>query len=101
VKEALQETGAYTKMQAQLRAIIYAHLNATKAENLPVVTPPHETLVLNEMIREYLEFHGYTHALRTFELESGQTDPVQQDLIDDRRITKTEGVPSLYSIFRQ
>eukprot|EP00659_Diplonema_papillatum_P008083 gene8083-12428_t len=42
----------------------------------------HENLLLNELIREYLEHAGYQHTANTLVLESGQpTDKLPRDML--------------------
>lgn len=37
-------------------------------------TPPVETIVINELIREYLKFHSLHNSLAVFEAEVGHSD---------------------------
>ena len=46
------------------------------AQDFPPRAPSHENLVINELLREYLEYNGYKQTLTVFLPESGQ--PLQK-----------------------
>ena len=70
VKETLSETGAMAQMQAQLRSRILNALDGSSARSQGVKQPP-ETYLINELVREYLDFQGYRAAASVFEPEAG------------------------------
>jgi hypothetical protein len=62
-----------------------------------------ENLIINELIREYLEFNGYRHTLSVFLPETGQpAAPMDRTLIADqlkiREDSVSERVPMMYSV---
>ena len=64
-----------------------------------------ETVVVNEAIREYLEYNSYHHTLSVFLAESGQGKQTQFDkklLLDELRLdaSETQNLPCLYSLVR-
>lgn len=71
LKDALEERGVLSELRAKLRAEIFNSLN-----DKPVDRPKlsNENLIINEIIREYLLFNNYTHALSVFLPESGQPE---------------------------
>ncbi|DAZ93484.1 TPA: hypothetical protein N0F65_007852 [Lagenidium giganteum] len=101
LKDTLEARGALGQIKARIRAEVFSALDDH-------VTPKpklsNENLVINELIREYLEYNGYRHALSVFLPESGQPSErafnrsfLQQELRveDDPRFNH---VPLLYSI---
>lgn len=71
LKEALEERGVLSELRAKLRAEIFNSLN-DKPYDRPKLS--NENLIINELIREYLIFNNYTHALSVFLPEAGQPD---------------------------
>ena len=69
LKDTLEEKGILSEVRAKIRAEIFNALN-----DKPVTKPnlPNENLIINELIREYLMFNNYHHALSVFLPESGQ-----------------------------
>eukprot|EP00947_MAST-08B_sp_MAST-8B-sp1_P004679 g4679.t1 len=62
-----------------------------------------ENLVINELIREYLEFNGYRHTLSVFLPETGQPNqPMDRALIADQlsvaEDAASDRVPLIYSV---
>lgn len=57
LRNTLQQTGALSRLQSLLRAEIYKALDTTENDAKP--TPSDETMLLNELIMEYLEWHGF------------------------------------------
>ena len=53
----------YSKLEGMLRAEMFKVLDGEdeKQEKVP------ETVLVNELIREYLDFNGYSHTLSVFE----------------------------------
>lgn len=69
LKDTLEEKGILSQVRAQIRSEIFNALN-----DKPTTTPtlPNENLIINELIREYMTFNNYHHALSVFVPESGQ-----------------------------
>jgi lisH domain-containing protein FOPNL len=70
VKESLEQSGALPKIQAQIRAQIISSME-TSCSGRPPVQAYSDTHMINELIREYLEFHGYRSSASVFVPESG------------------------------
>ena len=57
----------------------------------PPPAPPRETVVLNELFRDYLRFNGYSHTLSVFLAETSQPkDPVLDRAFLQRELGVTE-----------
>ncbi|POM70196.1 Hypothetical protein PHPALM_13401 [Phytophthora palmivora] len=101
LKDTLAARGSLDQIKARIRAEIFAALDD---QDVPKPKLSNENLIINELIREYLEYNGYRHALSVFLPESGQ--PVEKpfdrqflsselNVTEDPRFTH---VPLLYSI---
>ncbi|KAG9416028.1 hypothetical protein AC1031_000426 [Aphanomyces cochlioides] len=100
LKETLEARGSMGQIKARIRAEIFNALD----EGAPKAKISNENLIINELIREYMEYNGYRHTLSVFLPESGQPveKPFQRrflaqelNITDDPRYTQ---VPLLYSI---
>ncbi|KAH9115744.1 hypothetical protein LEN26_011552 [Aphanomyces euteiches] len=100
LKETLEARGSMGQIKARIRAEIFNALD----EGAPKAKISNENLIVNELIREYMEYNGYRHTLSVFLPESGQPveKPFQRrflaqelNITDDPRYTQ---VPLLYSI---
>ncbi|ETV80567.1 hypothetical protein H257_06097 [Aphanomyces astaci] len=100
LKDTLEARGSMGQIRARIRAEIFQALD----EGAPKAKLSNENLIINELIREYMEYNGYRHALSVFVPESGQ--PVEKpfhrrflahelNITEDPRYTQ---VPLLYSI---
>lgn len=102
VKDALQRKGLLPQLQANVRSQIFSVLLA--AEDEPRPEPCDETLVINELIREYLVFNGLRDTLSVFIPESGQpaVRPFDRDFLAKKlRVQETpqsQQVPLLYHL---
>ncbi|GBF89148.1 flagellar basal body specific protein [Raphidocelis subcapitata] len=70
LKDAMERSGALRKLQAAARAEAYRALSS--GEPQPPPQPSSETVLLNELVREYLIFNGLRETLSVFLPESGQ-----------------------------
>ena len=86
VSESLEASGAMDKLRARLRAEVFQVLD--EGRTLPKPELSNENLVINEMIRDYLRFNGYTHTLSVFMPDSGQ--PASERLPFDREFLAHE-----------
>ena len=68
LKETLEDRGVLQEVKARIRAEIFNTLNE-KPTKKPELS--NENLIINELIREYLVFNNYTHALAVLLPESG------------------------------
>ena len=101
LSETLQSNGTLDKLKAQLRAQVFAVLQEDEAAIKPPLS--NANLIINELIREYLQYNQYNHTLSVLLPESGQ--PIEQF---DRTFLANElgiemnqyskKVPLLYSI---
>lgn len=81
VVSAMKESGKFGKVSAEIRATIYKIL--TKDMEYRRSTPVcRENLVINELIREYLQFNGFENTLSVFVPETGQpSDPMNREFL--------------------
>merc|ERR1719394_997127 len=107
LKQALVETletcGVLGQVKAKVRAEIFAALDD---EHVPRPELPRENAVINELIREYLEFNGYHHTVSVLLPETGHPEERQFDrrflaselhLQEDDR---SKSLPLLYALVR-
>jgi len=72
LKSTLESRGVLSQLKAQIRAEIFSSLDASESQaDKPV--PPRENYLINELLREYLEFNGYRYTLSVLLQEAGQT----------------------------
>ncbi|CAM9405547.1 unnamed protein product [Chrysoparadoxa australica] len=83
IVESLSKRGVLAKVKASLRSEVFRSLEGDKAGAPPLSS---ENLLVNELIREYLEYNQYHSALSVFMEESGQ--PTTQNL--DRAFIREE-----------
>jgi len=69
LRETLEQKGVLGKVKSQIRAEIFTALDADNAGK-PAI--PQENVLINEMIREYLEYNKYYNTLSVMLAESGQ-----------------------------
>lgn len=63
LRDSLERRGVYGELKAKIRSELFATLQ--DADDVRP-TIPEANIVLNELIREYLAFNGYNHALSVF-----------------------------------
>ena len=69
LQEVLEHRGVLDALKARVRAEIFSSLDS-QVESKPA--PSNINLVINELIREYLEFNKYRHTASVFIPETGQ-----------------------------
>ncbi|KAL8586844.1 hypothetical protein ACOMHN_052720 [Nucella lapillus] len=100
VKKNLEQRGVLNQVKARIRAEVYNAIDRP-ADNRPVIS--NENILINELIREYLDFNKYHYTSSLLTAESGMAkEPL------DREFLRTElnvvedapsrSVPLLYSI---
>uniref|UniRef100_A0A6U4WI96 Centrosomal protein 20 n=2 Tax=Hemiselmis andersenii TaxID=464988 RepID=A0A6U4WI96_HEMAN len=104
LKAALRDTlaarGTLGQIQARVRSEIFNALEETEDPKPPM---SHENLVINELIREYLEYNNFKHTLSVLLPETGQPAEridrsfLSQDL-NVRDDAHTRQIPLLYTI---
>ncbi|XP_039089552.1 centrosomal protein 20 isoform X1 [Hyaena hyaena] len=100
LKDTLEKRGVLGHLKARIRAEVF---NALNDESEPRPPLSHENLLINELIREYLEFNKYKYTASVLISESGQ--PVvpldRQFLIRELNAfeeSKDNTIPLLYGI---
>ena len=110
VKDGLAASGELEKIRSQLRFAIHSLLK----ENMAVLgdnkaaggdtNVPKKTWMLNELIRQYLHFHGHSHTLHMFVDETGGKveDPIDTAYLADQLHLKQtpSDLPLLYYLFQ-
>ncbi|XP_069066302.1 centrosomal protein 20 isoform X3 [Pleurodeles waltl] len=71
VKDTLEKRGVLGQIKARVRAEVF---NALDDQSEPRPQLSHENLLINELIREYLEFNKYRYTASVLSTESGQPD---------------------------
>lgn len=100
LKETLENRGVLSQVRARIRAEVFNALDE-QTEVKPSLS--NENLLINELIREYLEFNKYKYTNSVLTVESGQPkDPIERRFlakelhIEDTR--DSSKVPILYGI---
>eukprot|EP00933_Yihiella_yeosuensis_P042594 TRINITY_DN37213_c0_g1_i1.p1 TRINITY_DN37213_c0_g1~~TRINITY_DN37213_c0_g1_i1.p1 ORF type:complete len:180 (+),score=52.11 TRINITY_DN37213_c0_g1_i1:82-621(+) len=107
LKQALVQTlearGALGQVKAKVRAEIFSALDDEQVQRPQL---PRENVIINELIREYLEYNGYHHSLSVLLPESGHPEERQFDrrfLAAELKLQEDErsrSQPLLYSLVR-
>ncbi|XP_061850070.1 centrosomal protein 20 isoform X2 [Colius striatus] len=100
LKDTLEKRGALGQIKARIRAEVF---NALDDQSQPRPPLSHENLLINELIREYLEYNKYKYAASVLTAESGQPEvPLDRqflakelNIVED---TNGKSVPLLYGI---
>jgi len=69
LKETLESKGVLNDIRAKIRAEVFTALDS---ENAGKPKLSNENLIINEMIREYLEYNKYYNSMSVLMTESGQ-----------------------------
>nr|XP_054308799.1 centrosomal protein 20-like isoform X5 [Pongo pygmaeus] len=69
LKDTLEKKGVLGHLKARIRAEVF---NALDDDHEPRPSLSHENLLINELIREYLEFNKYKYTASVLIAESGQ-----------------------------
>ncbi|XP_076997787.1 centrosomal protein 20 [Tamandua tetradactyla] len=100
LKDTLEKKGVLSHLKARIRAEVFSALDDDSEPRPPL---SHENLLINELIREYLEFNKYKYTASVLIAESGQ--PVvpldRQFLIHELNAfeePKDNTIPLLYGI---
>ncbi|NWI39844.1 FOPNL protein, partial [Picathartes gymnocephalus] len=100
LKDTLEKRGALGQIKARIRAEVF---NALDDQSEPRPTLSRENLLINELIREYLEYNKYKYTASVLTAESGQPEvPLdRQFLAKELNIVEDasgKSVPLLYGI---
>ncbi|XP_042293996.1 centrosomal protein 20 isoform X2 [Sceloporus undulatus] len=103
LKDTLEKRGTLGQIKARIRAEVF---NALDDQSEPRPPLSHENLLINELIREYLEFNKYKYAASVLTAESGQPEaPLDREfLVNELNIVedpRSRSVPLLYGIVTQ
>ncbi|XP_038676474.1 centrosomal protein 20 isoform X4 [Scyliorhinus torazame] len=71
LKETLEKRGVLGQLKARIRAEVFSALDDQSEPRPPL---SHENLLINELIREYLEFNKYKYAASVLTAEAGQPE---------------------------
>ncbi|XP_009079035.1 PREDICTED: lisH domain-containing protein FOPNL, partial [Acanthisitta chloris] len=100
LKDTLEKRGALAEIKARIRAEVF---NALDDQSEPRPQLCHENLLINELIRQYLEYNRYKYTASVLIAESGQPEvPLDREflakelhIVED---TNGKSVPLLYGI---
>uniref|UniRef100_A0A1A8DPV2 Centrosomal protein 20 n=2 Tax=Nothobranchius kadleci TaxID=1051664 RepID=A0A1A8DPV2_NOTKA len=100
VRETLESRGVLGQLKARIRAEVFSALDDQREPRPPL---SHENLLINELIREYLEFNKYRYTASVLTAESGQPEASldRQFLANEMKITEdpsSKTVPLLYGL---
>uniref|UniRef100_A0A8D0GQ88 Centrosomal protein 20 n=1 Tax=Sphenodon punctatus TaxID=8508 RepID=A0A8D0GQ88_SPHPU len=103
LKDTLEKRGALGQIKARIRAEVF---NALDDQSEPRPPLSHENLLINELIREYLEYNKYKYTASVLTAESGQPEvPLDREfLLGELNIVEDpngRSVPLLYGIIAQ
>ena len=100
LKETLEQRGVLNKIKAIMRQEIY---EAIENDDNPKPQLSKENSIINELIKEYLNYKNYSHSSSVFQSEAGKP----KDIYDRNKISKELNIienesnkqkPLLYSI---
>nr|XP_006119651.1 lisH domain-containing protein FOPNL isoform X2 [Pelodiscus sinensis] len=100
LKDTLEKRGALGQIKARIRAEVF---NALDDQSEPRPPLSHENLLINELIREYLEYNKYKYSVSVLTAESGQPEvPLDRQFLA-RELNIAEdpnrrSIPLLYGI---
>ncbi|XP_075894233.1 centrosomal protein 20 [Nelusetta ayraudi] len=100
LRDTLESQGVLNQLKARIRAEVFSALDDQREPRPPL---SHENLLINELIREYLEFNKYRHTASVLAAESGQPEvPLdRQFLANELRVAEdssSKSVPLLYGL---
>ncbi|XP_077055678.1 centrosomal protein 20 isoform X1 [Siphateles boraxobius] len=100
LKETLEARGVLGQLKARIRAEVFSALDD---QNTPRPPLSHENLLINELIREYLEFNKYRYTASVLTAESGQPEvPLDRQFIANElnvaEDSSAKAVPLMYGL---
>ena len=82
IRDELERSGKLRSMRAELYHTLF---DQTTHPDDPAPDLTADRLLLNDLVREYLDFSGYHHAAKVLLAESGQpTEPLQRDYLAEK-----------------
>ena len=88
LRETLEQKGVLNDVKAKIRAEVFTALDSEATGKPPL---SNESMIINEMIREYLEYNRYYNAASVLVTEAGQ--PVEPPF-DREYLHKKFGISS-------
>ncbi|XP_051986703.1 lisH domain-containing protein FOPNL [Xyrauchen texanus] len=100
LRETLEARGVLGQLKARIRAEVFSALDDQTAPRPPL---SHENLLINELIREYLEFNKYRYTASVLTAESSQPEvPLdRQFMANELNVAEdasAKAVPLLYGL---
>uniref|UniRef100_A0A8C6TE76 Centrosomal protein 20 n=1 Tax=Neogobius melanostomus TaxID=47308 RepID=A0A8C6TE76_9GOBI len=100
VRETLESRGVLGQLKARIRAEVFS---ALEDKQPPRPQLSHENLLINELIREYLEFNKYKYSASVLAAESGQPEvPLDRRFLANElnvaEDASSKSVPLLYGL---
>ena len=100
LKETLEQKGVLNEIRAKMRQSIF---EAIESDDKPQPKLSNENLIINALIKEYLDYNSYLHTSSVFQAESGQPKDIldRNFIANELNIVETnqsQKVPLLYSI---
>ncbi|XP_056606549.1 lisH domain-containing protein FOPNL [Triplophysa dalaica] len=100
LRETLEARGVLQQLKARIRAEVFSALDDQSAPRPPL---SHENLLINELIREYLNFNKYRYTASVLTAESGQPEvPLDRQFIANElnvaEDSSSKTVPLLYGL---
>ena len=100
LKETLEQKGVLNQIRAIMRQSIF---EAIESDDKPQQKLSNENLIINELIKEYLNYNNYLHSSSVFQAESGQPkDQLDRNFIANQlniiETNESRQIPLLYSI---
>ena len=103
LRETLEQKGVLNDVKAKIRAEIFTALDA-ETTNKPQLS--NENMIINEMIREYLEYNRYYNAASVLMTETGQPNepPFDREFLHRKFGVSSQargarpGMPLLYEL---
>ncbi|KAM3864560.1 centrosomal protein 20-like [Diretmus argenteus] len=100
VRDTLESRGVMAQLKARIRAEVFSALDDQSEPRPPL---SHENLLINELIREYLDFNKYRYTASVLTAESGHPEvPLdRQFLANELKVVEdasSKSVPLLYGL---
>ena len=100
LKETLEQKGVLNEIRAKMRQSIF---EAIESDDKPQPKLSNENLIINTLIKEYLDYNNYLHTSSVFQAESGQPkDKLDRNFIASQlnvvETNQSQKVPLLYSL---
>ena len=98
LKETLEQKGVLNEIRAKMRQSIF---EVIESDDKPQPKLSNENLIINALIKEYLDYNNYLHTASVFQAESGQPKLDRNFITSQLNIIETnqsQQVPLLYSL---